>query len=163
MFRQWTIVGSHVVLSSAPSTQTERSGPSGARRSSLDNSNPCVSYMFYALARTYLLLSHSCFSPHTFPKPGNMSHLGSIIHCLWCVVKTKRMLKHLVCTKFLGFGPRVDLCHNLSKETTGAYSTSGIIIKNNLQNQLRLKCLVNVNCKIKMPGKENLSKGEFKH
>lgn len=62
MYRQWTTAGSHVVLSSAPSTQTGRSGPSGARRSWLVSWNPCVSYLYFSLSLSSSL-SLGAFSP----------------------------------------------------------------------------------------------------
>lgn len=55
MCRQWMTVGSHAVRSSAPSTRTGKSGPSGAKRSSLDSSNLCVSFLNLS---TNPLMSH---------------------------------------------------------------------------------------------------------
>lgn len=89
MYRRWTTAGSHAALSSAPSTPTGKSGQSGARRSSLDNSSPCVSSLCISTDTTFLLLSSTqVFSPRAFTKFGSAANPGSVSFHLSCSSNT---------------------------------------------------------------------------
>lgn len=89
MYRRWMTAGSHAALFSAPSTPTGKSGQSGARRSSLDNSSPCVSSLCISTYTTFLLLSSTqVFSPRAFTKFGSAANHGSVSFHLSCSSNT---------------------------------------------------------------------------